>query len=252
MIFFTVIFPTFQTCSMSPFRVVISLLEESHKHFEQSRKISCDLQPAPQPFCIILNIELDPRRPAELYLPLDDYHDDDFPFGHGICPSASLSTPSSSHLHCYYFSKPSTIYTATSTTSTSPTHYHSTFPPKTSQTHSSSIATTAVFLTQPQSASRQRQTIHGVQTRTYSFTYAHFPTSVFTTLPQVHSDSPTQEQYRPPKTAYTTNHNDFSHQFAQLTSTNITSSTESATFATCITSTTIQASTPPHGFTTLS
>ena len=45
---------------MSPFRVVISLLEESHKHFEQSRKISCDLQPAPQPFCIILNIELDP------------------------------------------------------------------------------------------------------------------------------------------------------------------------------------------------
>ena len=126
------------------------------------------------------------------------------------------------------------------------------FPPKTSQTHSSSTATTAVFLTQPQSASRQRQTIHRVQTRTFSFTYAHFTTSVFTTPPQVQSDSPTQEQYRLPATAYTTNHNDFSHQFAQFTSTNITSSTESATFTTCITSTTIQASTPPHGFTTLS
>ena len=45
---------------MSTFLVVIKLFEESHKHFEESRKISCDLQPAPQPFCIILNIELDP------------------------------------------------------------------------------------------------------------------------------------------------------------------------------------------------
>ena len=137
-------------------------------------------------------------------------------------------------------------------------HPLTTTPPSpltTSQAHSSSTATTAVFLTQPQSASRQRQTIHGMQTRTFSFTYAHFTTSVFTTPPQVQSDSPTQEQYRPPETAYTTNHNDFSHQFAQYTSTNITSSTESATahaFTTCITSTTIQTSTPPHGFTTLS
>ena len=57
---FTVTFPIFQTCSMSTFLVVINLFEESHKHFEESRKISCDLQPAPQPFCIILNIELDP------------------------------------------------------------------------------------------------------------------------------------------------------------------------------------------------
>ena len=47
---------------MSTFLSVIKLSdeEESHKHFEASRKISCDLQPAPQPFCIILNIELDP------------------------------------------------------------------------------------------------------------------------------------------------------------------------------------------------
>ena len=57
---FTVTFPTFQTCSMSAFLVDIKLFEESHKHFEESRKISSVLQPVPQPFCIILNIELDP------------------------------------------------------------------------------------------------------------------------------------------------------------------------------------------------
>ena len=45
---------------MSTFLVVIKLFEESHKHFEESSKISGDLQPVPQPFCIILNIELDP------------------------------------------------------------------------------------------------------------------------------------------------------------------------------------------------
>ena len=45
---------------MSAFLVDIKLFEESHKHFEESRKISCVLHPAPQPFCTILNIELDP------------------------------------------------------------------------------------------------------------------------------------------------------------------------------------------------
>ena len=45
---------------MSAFLVDVKLFEESRKHFEESRKISCFLHPAPQPFCIILNIELDP------------------------------------------------------------------------------------------------------------------------------------------------------------------------------------------------
>jgi len=54
MIFFTTtIVPIFQTYSMSAFLV-------GFKHFEESPQDFPALHSAPQPFCIILNIELDP------------------------------------------------------------------------------------------------------------------------------------------------------------------------------------------------